>query len=580
MTRVPNPFSTRALGIKPFGSIRARLLTGFGAMLALLALAGGMAWMSTSNIATVIRTTLTEVQRESRLSSRLSVDIAQEIQAAANYVEDHDSTAQAEFRRLSWDAHDAQRAMNKLPGQRQQEIALLAAIDTKLSTLEVRYALAHRLTDLGRPVDAHAAITDARARMQALLADIEQLAQLKTRKVQEASARLQANASRNSLLLAALIAMAFLVGALVVLRTVASIDRPLRSLVRHARQLRDGNLAVRTTHEVMPGELQILAQAMNQTSESLAKLVSVVVKTADDVTGSANDLAAVSGQLSDSANHVAAAMTEVSTGAESQVGQLRDIDCALQTIGQRATAVLTGAEQVDELAHSIEETAHAKRAEIERALGILVDVKASVQQAAEEVGSLNRTAADIDTYVETVSRIAEQTNLLALNAAIEAARAGPAGRGFAVVADEVRKLAVEARAAAGEVNEVTRMIMTRVAGTSRAMEVGATRVGEIERVSHNIDVALETISNAAGRTSAAAGQVITAAEENARAMQGAASSVTVIARTAEAHASAAEEVTASSEEQSAACEEMSAASATLLKSSVQLRELVGGLKVE
>lgn len=272
-------------------------------------------------------------------------------------------------------------------------------------------------------------------------------------------------------------------------------------------------------------------------------------------------------------------MSEVSSGAESQVGQLRDIDCALQTIGQRANDVLMGAEQVDELAHSIEQTAHAKRGEIERALGILVDVKASVQQAAEEVSTLNRTAADINTYVETVSRIAEQTNLLALNAAIEAARAGQAGRGFAVVADEVRKLAVEARAAAGEVTEVTRMIIARVAGTSRAMEVGAARVVEIERVSHDIDTALTSISNAAERTSAAAATVIAAAEENAVAMAGAASSVTLIAKTAEAHASAAEEVTASSEEQSAACQEMSAASANLLKGSVQLRELVGGLKL-
>jgi methyl-accepting chemotaxis protein len=574
----PSP-SPSSLG-NPLGSIRGRLLSGFGAMLALLALAGIMAWVSSMNTTAVIRTTLTGVQRESRLSSRLSVDIAQEIQAAGTYLDDRDSTSQAEFRRLSWDAHDAQRGMNKLPGQSQGEIALLASIDSKLSSLEVRYALAHRLADLGRSTQAHASIADAHARMQVLLGDIEQLAQLKTQKVDTASAHLQASAARNSLFLAVLIAMALLVAALVVLYTVGSIDRPLRALVRQARQLRDGDLTARTPHQHMPGELRILAEAMNQTGESLANVVSVVVTTADDVAGSANDLAAVSGQVSDSASHVAAAMSEVSSGAESQVGQLREIDCALQTIGQRANDVLAGAEHVDQFAHAIEDTAHEKRGEIEHALGVLVDVKASVQQAAEEVGRLNRTAADINNYVETVSRIAEQTNLLALNAAIEAARAGQAGRGFAVVADEVRKLAVEARAAAGEVNEVTRMIIGRVASTSRAMELGATRVGEIERVSHNIDTALTTISEAAGRASAAAAGVIVAAEENARAMEGAASSVTMIAKTAEAHASAAEEVTASSEEQSAACQEMSAASASLLKGSVQLRELVGGLKIE
>jgi methyl-accepting chemotaxis protein len=564
---------------KPLRTIRGRLLTGFGGIMMLLAFAGLLAWLSTDATAASVKRTLTRMQEESRLSSRLSVDIAQEMQAGASYVDDGDSASEAEFRRLGWDAHGAQRAMNALPGQEASEIQLLADIDDKLSRLEVRYALAHRLTDLGRRDEAHATIVDARKGMQALLADIERLAQAKTQKVAAASERLQAGATKSSLLLGSLIALALLIAALVVAHTVSSIDRPLRALLKQASQLSDGNLAARTKTETMPGELQILGEAMNHTGESLAKLVAVVARTADDVAGSANDLAAVSGEISDSANHVASAMSEVSSGAESQVGQLREIDCALQTIGQRANDVLAGAEQVDELAHSIEQTAHAKRGEIERALGILVDVKASVQQAAEEVTTLNRTAADINNYVATVSRIAEQTNLLALNAAIEAARAGQAGRGFAVVADEVRKLAVEARAAAGEVTEVTRMIIARVAGTSRAMEVGASRVGEIERVSHDIDTALTTISNAAERTSAAAATVIAAAEENAVAMAGAASSVAVIAKTAEAHASAAEEVTASSEEQSAACQEMSAASANLLKGSVQLRELVGGLKL-
>ncbi|HEX5437022.1 MAG TPA: methyl-accepting chemotaxis protein [Gemmatimonadaceae bacterium] len=565
--------------IDAFGTIRTRLLGGFGAIMALLAAAAIFAWFSTTSTANDIAQALASVQHESQISSRLSVDIAQEIQAGAAYVEDQDTASEEEFRRLGWDAHSAQREMNNLPGQSAKAISLVAAIDSKLSTLEVQYALAHRLTDLGRTEAARAELEQGRQGLGALTADIDQLEQMKTARVNATADRLRAGATRRSLVLAALMAMALLVAALVVLRTVRSIDRPLRSLVRHARQLSSGDLTAYTASASMPGELRILADAMNQTGESLAKVVAVVARTADEVAGSANDLAAVSGQISDSASHVASAMTEVSTGAESQVGQLREIDCALQVIGQRAADVLAGAEQVDQLSHAIESTAQAKRSEIEHALAILVDVKSSVQTAAEEVGTLNRTATAINNYVETVSRIAEQTNLLALNAAIEAARAGQAGRGFAVVADEVRKLAVEARSAAGEVNEVTRMIVARVASTSQAMEVGASRVVEIEHVSHEIDVALATISEAAERTSAAAASVTAAAEENARAMSGATDGVTAIARTAEAHASAAQEVSASSQEQSAACEEMSAASANLLKGSVQLRELVGGLKV-
>ena len=217
-------------------------------------------------------------------------------------------------------------------------------------------------------------------------------------------------------------------------------------------------------------------------------------------------------------------------------------------------------------------------AEIERALGILTSVRATVRDAAHEVVALNHTAEDINRFVATVSRIAEQTDLLALNAAIEAARAGAAGRGFAVVADEVRKLAEQAQAAAEDVVQLTRVVAARVSSTTRAMEAGVANVSEIESVSRDIDEALNTITAAAERTRAAAGDVAIRAERNAHIVANAAQGVQSISRTAEGHAAAAQQVSAATQEQSAACEQMSSASTQLLQGSVQLRELVGALK--
>ena len=177
-----------------------------------------------------------------------------------------------------------------------------------------------------------------------------------------------------------------------------------------------------------------------------------------------------------------------------------------------------------------------------------------------------------------MSQIADQTNLLALNAAIEAARAGDAGRGFAVVADEVRKLAEQSQKAADDIVQMTGVVTTRVTSSARAMEQSAGRVGEIERVSRNIDSALRTITDAAERTRVAAVGVKGAAEANASAVSSAATSLESIAKTAESHAAAAEQVNASTQEQSAACEQMTSASNVLLQGSTQLRELVGGLR--
>jgi len=103
-------------------------------------------------------------------------------------------------------------------------------------------------------------------------------------------------------------------------------------------------------------------------------------------------------------------------------------------------------------------------------------------------------------------------------------------------------------------------------------------VGEIERVSRELDSALSTILAAAERTRAAASAVTTAATENARAVDSAAANLGLVARTAESHATAAMQVSASTEEQSAACEQMSMASTQLFHGSHALKDLVGELK--
>ncbi len=194
------------------------------------------------------------------------------------------------------------------------------------------------------------------------------------------------------------------------------------------------------------------------------------------------------------------------------------------------------------------------------------------------VRDLEVVTTELQTMAKAVAHIAAQTNLLAINAAIEAAHAGDAGRGFAVVADEVRALAEESQSAARDIVEMTSVVTSRVTASSRAMQSSAARVGEIETVSRDIDLALSSIAAAAERTRVAARGVSTAAGDNLEAAKSVASGLQLIARTAEGHAAAAEEVNASTEEQSAACEEMTSASSHLLEGSTQLRELVGGLR--
>ena len=561
----------------PFHTIRGLLLAGFvvpALMIVVAVILGGWSMLSTSD---VLRNTLDAVQEEARLSAQFASSIAQEVAAARRYLDRRDSTTAQEFTQLGWEAHRIQRAMNDLPSQRMEEIALVAAIDATLSHMEVRYARAHRLADLGRHEIALKEAEATSPLVSRVLGDVERLGQMKARKVADIAYRLHRTTATRAASLAFVILAALGLALIVVITTVRRVTQPLNRLVTHAQQLSEGDFTARTTGD-MPGEFRILAGAMNQTAESLSRIVSVVIQTAKDVDRSARELSAVSEQISGAAGETATAMNEVSAGADKQVKQLRWIDTSLQSMRDSAHSVLDGAEQVNALAEGIAQSAGAKRVEVVRTLGILTDVRDTVQTASAEVKALNATAADINRFVEAVSRIAEQTNLLALNAAIEAARAGRAGKGFAVVAEEVRKLAEQTQTAANDIVQMTALVTQRVSSTTEAMKIGVARVAEIELVSRDIDEALTAITEAAERTRTAARDVAEAAQGNADAVQGAATSVMSIAKTAEHHASSAQQVSASTQEQSAACEQMSSASSHLLQSSTQLKSLVDNLK--
>jgi methyl-accepting chemotaxis protein len=545
----------------------------------LLAVAGVVGRLSLTSLSQQIETALGATRREARLTTDITSDVAQELSSGGRYLEAPDSATQNAFRAYGWAAHRAQKELNETQGLSSDDIALVAAIDVKLSELEDELAVAHRLKDLHRDKEASQAEASAHISESALLGSVQQLGLRRARQMDITSQNLRSEADRRSLLLATFIIGAMLVGVGIVMSTVRSITTPLSVLVAHARALSNGRLDARTNSE-MPGEFRELAIAMNSTADSLARIVEVATSTAEDVSTSAHQLASAAEQISHAAGQTATAMSDVTEGAELQVTALRTVDDSFHVMRTSADTVRSGASQVKDLAEGIERSARDKRAEIDRALGILSEVRTSVERAAGEVHELTGVAESINRFVAIVSRIAEQTNLLALNAAIEAARAGTAGRGFAVVADEVRKLAEQAQTAADDVVQLTAVVTARVNSTTLAMQAGSSRVREIQRLSKDIDAALSAITDAANETLVAAGDVTVAADENVNAVLGASGGISQAARTAENHAAAAQEVSASTQEQSAACEEMSSASSSLLSGASRLKEIVSGLRTK
>ncbi len=561
-------------------SIRRLLGMGFGMLILLLVQAGFVGYASISDLSDEVSHTFRHANEVTQQYSRFSHVITEEVQAATTYLFDGDAAAEADFQRLGLEAHGLHRTFTSQRSDLAGEVTNTVVVDSRLAEVENAFAIAHRLSDLGRTDESRAQAKKARGLVSELLNELQRVDNANNAAFARASSDLNDHALRRSTLLVFVIGFAVLLACLIVFRTSREVERPLRSLVRHAMQLSRGNLLNRTATPGMPGEFRTLAEAMNHASESLSRVVSGAALTADDVARSAGDLATASKQISDSAGQVADAVGEVSLGAETQVAQLRRVNDALDGISRRADAMVAGAGEVHALAGAIEAEAESKRSEMDRALKILLEVREIVHRAASEVAGLSTTAAEINGFVVSVSRIAEQTNLLALNASIEAARAGSAGRGFAVVAAEVGKLAEQTQAAAEDVVRLTEAVTTRVTTTSRAMENSASYVSEIERVGRDLNGALATIVAAAERTRHSAASVSSAAEENVRAVEGAVQNLALVAKTAEGHAAAAMQVSASTEEQSAACEQMTSASTLLLTGSRQLKGLVGELRTQ
>jgi methyl-accepting chemotaxis protein len=559
-------------------TIKRTLFAGFALLVVLIVVGGMFGWIAISGLSEDVSQTFTHANDLTQQSSRFSHTIAQEIQAATSYLADHDPASERDFRRLGWEAHRMHRNFTSRRKDLPTELTNTLLIDAHLAEVENTFAVAHRLADLGRTDAATRQARKARAQVGALLAELNRVDHANNLAFARAADSLREEAMRRSTMLVSVLTIALIIAVVIATRTASAISRPLRALLKHAVQLSRGNLQVRTRTAGLPGEFRTLGDTMNHASESLARIVDGAAETADDVARSAGDLASASKQISESAGQIADAVGEVSAGAESQVQQIRTVNRSLDGIKMRADDMVAGAGEVHALAGAIESEAESKRAEMTRALQILLDVRTIVQQAAAEVGALSTTTAEINNFVVSVGKIAEQTNLLALNASIEAARAGPAGRGFAVVAGEVGKLAEQTQVTADDVVRLTNAVTARVTLTSQAMQNSAHSVTEIEKLSRELDSALSTIVAAAERTRHAAGAVTSSARENLQAVQSAAEGLTRVTKTAEGQATAAMQVSASTSEQSAACAEMRSASTQLLQGSKQLKGLVGELR--
>lgn len=393
-----------------------------------------------------------------------------------------------------------------------------------------------------------------------------------------ATQRFERLASEREIALWIVLVTTTILGVIVAVLALRSIEGPLQRLVTAAERLGSGDLRPVTTGR-MPREFQVLADAMRQMGERLRAIVAEVVGSADKIASAATDLSAVSEELAASSSQVSSAMLEISSGAEHQRKELNQAQTGLDQLRQATTEMTDAAARVARLGEEIRTVADRHRNDIAAAGNTLLDVREVVRTTGTEVTQLAQQSASIDDFVDLIKRISSQTNLLALNAAIEAARAGEHGRGFAVVADEVRQLADESARAAEDVARTTRVIREQVEEVTATMAVGQAKVRGIESVAEGAARGLTVIVAAVEQVEQAASRVTRAAQQNRGVTEQLGVQAQLVVNRAVSHASSAEQVTAATEQQGASTQQMAAAAGDLVQAAEKLRGLVRGFRV-
>jgi methyl-accepting chemotaxis protein len=559
--------------MKIMRSLRSRVI---GGMALLLVLVFGIALLGVNSIQALNRSVdqeLSLVLESTDLSNGLITSLSSEVRAAEQYLIAPNELSGQRFREEGDSAYVYQRRYRTLAALTTSDRYIVNKIAANQAQLEVVYAMAHALVDIGRLDDAKRHAERARAPADTLLGDVRALALAQTNRSLARANDLRRDAQHRRSLLWLLLFVSLIIGAGTSFQTVRWVDLPLRRLIAAADRFGAGDLR-RVQLGQMPTELDQLARAMDSMAARLRGVVVSVVNEASQIGNSATDFSAMSEQLAASSGQISTAMVKIAASAEQQVRGMEKADALLLSLRQIAETNAAASTRMVGLGDQIRELAARHRTDVASAGQTLLDVQQIVATSARQVQELARLSEPITAFIDLIRQISSQTNLLALNAAIEAARAGEHGRGFAVVAEEVRRLADSSASAAEEVAKTVQFIRKQVREVSETMDAGSARVQGIELVATAAARALEDIAAAVQQVHTAAAEVVREAEANRRIVTQLGERTQEVSQAATEHASASEQVTAAAQEQTASTEQMAASAGDLLQGATRLTALM------
>ncbi|MEO9801671.1 MAG: methyl-accepting chemotaxis protein [Reichenbachiella sp.] len=278
-----------------------------------------------------------------------------------------------------------------------------------------------------------------------------------------------------------------------------SVSAPVMAVNTIVNAMAEGDLTKRFNDQAQ-GDMARLSNNLNKALTNLNELLHNISDNANIIDESSAEMSVVSEEMNTNTKEIASAISEMSGGAQSQVGKVDESSNLIEGILRSSNEMGDRAETINEAAKLGVSSSEKGLEMVNKVVFNMVDISEYSTKTHESIQVLTERSAEITRVLSVITEIASQTNLLALNAAIEAAQAGDAGRGFAVVAEEIRKLAEDSRNSAKEIEKLVNDVQTDTTEAAKIIDIMSKSVRNGEDASKEASEVFKEISDTSDKT--------------------------------------------------------------------------------